>query len=109
MPKVSEFYGIAIYFYYREHPPPHFHARYQGDDAVFEIGSLAMTEGRAKPGCAPWWPSGRLDIKRNSAERGSNPVPGARSIRSWGWNRLAYATSRHRMPTRGRFQGVAAI
>lgn len=27
MPKISEFFGVSIY-YYREHEPPHFHARY---------------------------------------------------------------------------------
>jgi hypothetical protein len=29
MPRISSFYGIAIYMYVgREHPPPHFHAIY---------------------------------------------------------------------------------
>jgi hypothetical protein len=29
MPRISSFYGIAIYMYVgREHPPPHFHAMY---------------------------------------------------------------------------------
>jgi len=26
MPRVSDFYGIAIYLYYRDHAPPRFHA-----------------------------------------------------------------------------------
>lgn len=26
MPRVSEFFGVAIYFYFNDHPPPHFHA-----------------------------------------------------------------------------------
>jgi hypothetical protein len=25
MPRISEFFGIAIYMYYRDHAPPHFH------------------------------------------------------------------------------------
>jgi hypothetical protein len=49
MPRVSEFFGIAIYIYYRDHAPPHFHARYQGDDAAFEIRSLALIEGACRP------------------------------------------------------------
>lgn len=49
MPKVCEFFGISIYFYYSDHPPAHFHARYQGEDAVFELRTLAMTEGRLTP------------------------------------------------------------
>jgi hypothetical protein len=34
MPEISRFLGIVITMYYREHPPPHFHARY---------GSFAIT------------------------------------------------------------------
>ncbi len=26
VPRVSSFYGIVIWLYYDEHPPPHFHA-----------------------------------------------------------------------------------
>jgi len=28
LPRLSFFYGIAIYLYYEDHPPPHVHARY---------------------------------------------------------------------------------
>ena len=28
MPSISRFFGIIIYFYYRDHNPPHFHAVY---------------------------------------------------------------------------------
>ena len=28
MPRISEFYGIAIYMYYQDHGPPHVHAIY---------------------------------------------------------------------------------
>lgn len=37
MPKVSEFFGIVILMYYREHPPADFHAVYQGEEAVISI------------------------------------------------------------------------
>lgn len=33
MPEISRFYGIVIYMYAQDHPPPHFHAAY-GDDAA---------------------------------------------------------------------------
>lgn len=34
MPRICEFYGIAIYMYVgREHPPPHFHAIYGEHEA----------------------------------------------------------------------------
>jgi hypothetical protein len=37
MPKISTFYGIAIYMYYRDHVPPHCHAIYGGFDAEIDI------------------------------------------------------------------------
>ena len=37
MPRVSEFYGIAIYIYYQDHGPPHFHAIYGGFEAQVAI------------------------------------------------------------------------
>ena len=46
MPRVSEFYGIAIYLYYRDHGAPHFHAVYAGQEAVLAIDSLRLLEGR---------------------------------------------------------------
>lgn len=46
MPRVSYFYGIAIYLYYREHHPPHFHALYGGAEALIVIDSLAILSGR---------------------------------------------------------------
>lgn len=45
MPEVSRFFGISIIFYYNDHAPPHFHASYEGDKAVFDIRTLQMTEG----------------------------------------------------------------
>lgn len=35
MPAISMFYGIVIHLYYQDHMPPHFHARYQGEEACF--------------------------------------------------------------------------
>jgi Domain of unknown function (DUF4160) len=46
MPRVSLFYGISIYFYYNDHVPPHFHAKYAGDEALFSIESLQILSGR---------------------------------------------------------------
>ncbi|MEP0547029.1 MAG: DUF4160 domain-containing protein [Rhodothermales bacterium] len=37
MPRVSEFYGIAIYLYYADHNPPHFRAVYGGQQAEVDI------------------------------------------------------------------------
>jgi hypothetical protein len=49
VPKVSEFFGIAIYLYYREHLPPHFHAIYAGDEVEIGIENLAVIAGRLTP------------------------------------------------------------
>jgi hypothetical protein len=45
MPKVSEFFGIVITIYYRDHSPPHFHAGYAGQEAIVAIGSLRLMGG----------------------------------------------------------------
>lgn len=49
MPKISEFFGIAIYVYYREHMPPHFHAIYGDEEALIAIGDLSVITGRLTP------------------------------------------------------------
>lgn len=49
MPIISEFYGIAIMMFFQEHNPPHFHARYQGKLAVFDIRTGKMIGGKFSP------------------------------------------------------------
>lgn len=46
MPSISMFYGIIIRMFNnkREHNPPHFHASYQGYNAVFNMDG-ELTEG----------------------------------------------------------------
>jgi hypothetical protein len=43
MPVISRFFGVAIYIYWRDHAPPHFHARYQDDEVAIEIETGAIT------------------------------------------------------------------
>jgi Domain of unknown function (DUF4160) len=45
VPRLSYFYGISIYMYFKDHPPPHFHARYAGDDAQIDIRSGEILSG----------------------------------------------------------------
>lgn len=40
MPELCRFYGIVIQMFVDDHPPPHFHARYGSDLAVFTIEPL---------------------------------------------------------------------
>ncbi len=45
MPTISMFYGIMIRMYNNnEHNPPHFHAQYQGHNAVFDMDGN-LTDG----------------------------------------------------------------
>ena len=53
VPRLSEFYGIAVYMYWNDHEPAHFHAIYGGDEALVRIddgvllaGSLPRTAAR---------------------------------------------------------------
>lgn len=45
VPRISEFYGIVIEMYFVDHPPPHFHARYSGDEALIVIESGEVFAG----------------------------------------------------------------
>jgi len=40
LPRISEFYGIAIYLYYQDHGPPHFHAIYGEHEATISARLL---------------------------------------------------------------------
>ena len=44
MPELSRFYGIIIRMYYGDHPPPHFHAVYQGEQVQVDINTLEVIE-----------------------------------------------------------------
>ena len=58
MPEVCRFYGIIIAFYYNEHNPPHFHAKYGEYRAEIEIRTLQILKGelpkRAKTMVLEW-------------------------------------------------------
>jgi hypothetical protein len=45
MPEISRFLGIIIAMYYKEHEPPHFHAKYGNQTGVFSIAELKLIEG----------------------------------------------------------------
>ena len=68
MPKVSEFFGIAIYFYFSDHAPPHFHAFYSGSEASIAIETLEIIDGtlprRAYTMIVEWALQHREDLRR---------------------------------------------
>ncbi|RPH91041.1 MAG: DUF4160 domain-containing protein [Chroococcales cyanobacterium metabat2.561] len=49
MPEISRFLGIIITMYHNEHPPPHFHVRYNQQKALIDIENLAILEGKLSP------------------------------------------------------------
>lgn len=48
MPRISKYYGIAVYRYFQAHAPPHFHAIYGEDEAV-----IGITKGKPLEGSLP--------------------------------------------------------
>jgi len=49
MPEVSRFLGIVIAMSFKEHAPPHFHAKYGNQRAAFSINELQLIEGKLPP------------------------------------------------------------
>ena len=49
MPRISEFFGISIHMYWRDHNPPHFHAVYGDADAAISIDDLRILRGALPP------------------------------------------------------------
>jgi hypothetical protein len=45
MPEISRFYGIVISINYKDHNPPHFHAKYGEFRASFRIQELNIMAG----------------------------------------------------------------
>ena len=45
MPVLSIFYGVVIYIYWSDHPPPHIHARYAEHEAQIDITSITILAG----------------------------------------------------------------
>lgn len=42
---MSEFLGVVIEMFWREHGPPHFHATYAEHEAVIDIEALEVSRG----------------------------------------------------------------
>lgn len=46
MPTISVFYGIIIQMFWADHAPPHFHALYSEFEALINIQTMDVYEGR---------------------------------------------------------------
>jgi hypothetical protein len=49
MPIVAIVDGVAIQFFFGDHPPPHFHVRFAEHTALIVIGTLELLEGSLPP------------------------------------------------------------
>ncbi|MBU0701995.1 DUF4160 domain-containing protein [bacterium] len=78
MPEICRFYGIIIRMFVNEHPPAHFHAEYQDQEALFNIHTLEMFKGslpkRARLLVAEWALEHRQELLYNW-EQARKPAP----------------------------------
>lgn len=49
MPIISVFFGIVIRLYHGDHNPPHFHASYGEFEAIIEISTGKVIQGKLPP------------------------------------------------------------
>ncbi len=81
MPKISEFYGIAISMNYSDHPPPHFQVNYAGRKATVSIRTGQILAGdlpsRAFRLTHEWWELRQRELEENWAryENGLSLLP----------------------------------
>lgn len=80
MPRISTFYGIAIYMYYQDHAPPHFHAIYNECDAAVTIETNEILDGRlprrARAMVFEWAAFHRGELRRAwELARAGRPLP----------------------------------
>lgn len=78
MPTISRFYGIVIAMFYDDHLPPHFHARYGGEEARVAIDTGEAIDGGLPPRAArlvrEWTELHRAELTQNW-ERRERGVP----------------------------------
>jgi hypothetical protein len=48
MPIICQFFGISIYMFWKDHMPPHFHARYGGEEIIMDIESGTIQGNMSK-------------------------------------------------------------
>jgi hypothetical protein len=78
VPKISEFFGIAIYMYFADHPPPHFHARYAEFEALIRIDDFRVLRGSLPPrvfGLVVEWATMHQDELRDAWQRARDGEP----------------------------------
>ena len=78
MPRISSFYGITIYMYWRDHAPPHFHAQYAEHWAQITIEEGHLLAGSLPPRALRMvrgWRRAHEDELRENWARVQRPEP----------------------------------
>ena len=78
MPEISRFYGIVIKMFHNDHPPPHFHAEYAGQQMLVGVNTLAMIAGKLPSratGLVMEWAAEHQDELRRVWEQARNQEP----------------------------------
>lgn len=67
MPVIAVVAGVRIYMYRDDHNPPHFHAKYSGDEEVFDIKGerIRGSIGEKKRKKVRKWTKGKKDFLKN--------------------------------------------
>jgi len=63
MPVISYFFGIYIRMYHDDHNPPHFHAEYQGHEAIVDLKTGEILRGSLPKKAANIIKNGQQKIK----------------------------------------------
>jgi len=82
VPRISEFYGIAIYMYWRDHGPAHVHASTLETRPSWGSATAPSWRGRFPKMLLVWFESGWVCDKRNLSQTGNGrryPSPFFRS------------------------------
>lgn len=101
MPELSRFYGVVVYMNYRDHNPPHFHARYGEQEVTVELGTSVVdgrTSHRALQLVFEWAELHRDALAENWQRSPEGRVRGCRSRPSFEKRR---ATDAHISPCHG--------
>jgi hypothetical protein len=84
MPEISRFFGIIIRMFVEaggQHRMPHFHAYYQDDVGIYDIGKVERLAGSLRDDrSALFWP-GQSFIKKNSCRTGRRCYGAGRPLR----------------------------
>jgi hypothetical protein len=83
VPEISRFFGIVVMMHYREHAPPHFHARCGADEVKVRLDDGGV-EGRFPKNALrlllAWYDTYREELEKDwalaRARKPLKPVPG---------------------------------